>query len=94
MTLRFEWDETKAAVNLEKHGIDFVEAQTIFSDPQSLTIYDETHSGEEDRFIDIGYSVFGRLLVVVYTERIERIRVISCRLATSNEQEAYERQDS
>jgi uncharacterized DUF497 family protein len=92
MTLRFEWDETKAAVNWEKHGIDFVEAQTIFSDPQSLTIYDVTHSDEEDRFIDIGYSVFGRLLVVVYTEREDRIRLISSRLATPNEQAAYERQ--
>ncbi len=88
--LRFEWDETKAAANLEKHGIDFVEAQTVLVDPQSLTIYDEAHSEEEDRFIDIGYSIFGRLLVVVYTERKDRIRIISSRLATTNEQAAYD----
>lgn len=94
MTLQFEWDESKAVINLEKHGIDFAEAQTIFSDSRSLTIYDESHSDKEDRFIDIGLSAFGRLLVVVYTEREDRIRLISSRLATSNEQRAYERQKS
>lgn len=92
MTLRFEWDEAKAAVNLGKHGVDFGEAISIFGDPRSLTILDDTHSDMEDRFIDIGLSAYGRLLVVVYTERGERIRIISSRLATPNEQSAYERQ--
>lgn len=94
MTLRFEWDEIKASINLEKHGVDFSEALTVFGDPRSLTIWDEPHSEEEDRFIDIGLSVFGRLLVVVYTEREEQIRIISSRPATSKEQAAYERQDT
>lgn len=93
MALRFEWDEIKAAANFEKHGVDFSEAQTVFADPHSLTVYDEHHSDREDRFIDIGYSVFGRLLVVMYTEREERIRIISSRPATSTESATYERRD-
>ncbi|CUS03822.2 conserved protein of unknown function [Candidatus Promineifilum breve] len=94
MALRFEWDEAKAAFNLAKHGVDFVEAQTVFGDSQSITIFDEHHSDEEDRFIDIGLSLFGRLLVVVYTERDDHIRIISCRPALLSEQAAYERHDT
>lgn len=93
MALRFEWDEEKAALNQSKHGVDFYEAQTVFGDLHSLTIFDEHHSEQEDRFIDIGLSQFGRLLVVVYTERDEKIRIISCRLATPNEINQYERQE-
>lgn len=92
MSLRFEWDEDKAASNLNKHGVDFYEAQSVFGDSQSLTILDEQHSDQEERFIDIGLSQLGRLLVVVYAERDDRIRIISCRPATSNEIDQYERQ--
>ena len=91
MTLQFEWDEVKTATNEAKHGVNFAEAITVFSDPASLTIFDEGHSDQEERFIDIGLSVLGRLLVVVHTERENLIRIISCRPATSNEQMQYER---
>ena len=94
MTLRFEWDEIKASINLEKHGVDFSEASTVFADTRSITIWYESHSDQEDRYVDIGISVFGRLIVVVYTEREERISIISSRPATSKERAAYERQDT
>ena len=84
----------KSNRNMAKHGVDFVEAQSVFADPQSLTIFDVSHSEQEDRFVDIGFSAFGRLLVVVYTEREDRIRIISSRLATPNEQSTYERANS
>jgi uncharacterized protein len=90
MTLRFEWDEIKAAANLEKHDISFDEAQTVFGDPNSLTTFDAQHSDNEERFIDIGMSISGRILVVVYTETEERIRIISCRKATPKERRQYE----
>ncbi len=93
MSLRFEWDEDKATYNFDKHGVDFYEAQSVFGDAQSMTIFDEGHSDQEDRFIDVGMSQLGRLLVVVYTERHDRIRIISCRPATPNEMNQYERQD-
>src|SRR6266545_6867183 len=94
MDLRFEWDEVKAAANLEKHGISFDEAQTVFGDPHTMTIFDDLHSDSEDRFIDIGMAATGRILVVVYTETAERIRIISGRRATSKERRHYERQDA
>ena len=91
MDLRFEWDEAKAIANLHKHGVSFEEAQTVFGDPATKTIFDDQHSDLEDRFIDIGLSVSGRLLVVIYTENAERIRIISCRKATPKERRQYER---
>lgn len=94
MDLQFEWDEEKADANLRKHGVSFEEAITIFRDPLSLTIYDAAHSEFEDRYIDIGVSVSGLVLVVVYTEREAATRIISCRLATLLERRQYERQDS
>ena len=90
MALSFEWHEAKAAANLKKHGISFEEAQTVFHDPLALTIGDPKHSQDEQRFIDIGYSAQGRLLVVAYTERGETIRIISSRRATKSERSAYE----
>jgi uncharacterized protein len=93
MDLRFEWDEAKAAANLEKHGVNFDEAQTVFGDPHTVTIFDVQHSDAEDRFIDIGMAATGRILVVVYTETAERIRIISCRKVTPKERRHYERQD-
>lgn len=85
----FEWDEKKAVANLKKHKISFEEARTVFADPFSITIDDPKHSAEEFRFLDIGMSAQGNLLVVSYTER-ERIRLISCRKATKGERKAYE----
>jgi uncharacterized DUF497 family protein len=94
MDLRFEWDEAKAAANLAKHGVSFDEAQTVFGDPRTVTIFDDQHSDAEDRFIDIGMSANGRILVVVYTETAERIRIISGRTANPKERRHYERQDA
>lgn len=88
---RFEWDEVKAVANLQKHGVGFDEAQTVFNDPVAITVFDQSHSGDEDRFVDIGHSSHGRVVVVIYTERGERVRIISARLATSSEQQQYER---
>jgi uncharacterized protein len=90
MQLRFEWHEGKAANNLKKHGISFEEAKTVFNDPLSITIADAQHSDNEDRYIDIGLSSQGELLVVVYTERQANIRIISCRKATNAERKIYE----
>jgi hypothetical protein len=90
MPLRFEWDERKARSNLEEHGISFWEAATIFADPLSITISDPDHSRSEMRFIDIGLSHRGRVLVVSYTERGDHIRIISARLPTRRERRQYE----
>ena len=83
MPLSFEWDANKARTNLAKHGIVFEEASTVFGDNLSLTIPDPLHSEVEDRFVTIGTSHRGKLLVVVHTERGENIRIISC--ATSEQ---------
>lgn len=90
MTLTFEWNKEKAIANLKKHHITFEEAKTIFDDPFSITIADPDHSIDEDRYIDIGMSSKGQLLVVIYTERQPNIRLISCRKATKREQILYE----
>ena len=90
MGLAFEWDESKAAVNRRKHGVTFEEASTVFADPLSVTIYDPVHSDDEDRYIVLGESQRRRLLVVVFTDRGERIRIISARVATRTERKDYE----
>jgi len=90
MPLTFEWDEAKDQTNQKKHGISFDEAKTAFGDPRSLTIADEAHSAEEDRYLDIGMSSRGRLIVVCYTDRPPNIRIISCRKATKSERKTYE----
>ncbi len=90
MSLIFEWDEKKADDNSRKHGVSFDEAKTVFNDPFSVTIYDPDHSSDEERYIDIGLSSKGRLIVVSYGERRERIRIISSRETTRKEKEEYE----
>ncbi len=92
MDMQFEWDEAKAVANVRKHNVSFEEATTIFGDPDAITIFDTRHSVDEDRFIDIGLAASGRILIVVYTERDPRIRIISCRKATLAERRQYERQ--
>lgn len=91
--LRFEWDALKARSNAAKHGITFEEAATIFADPLTRTIHDDRHSTEnEDRWITLGYSSRGRLLVVVHVDPDDlTIRLISARAATARERRAYER---
>ena len=90
MALEFEWDPDKAKGNLKEHGISFDEASTVFRDTLSITIGDPDHSDSEGRFIDIGMSHRGQLLVVSYTERKDRIRIISARPPTRAERNSYE----
>lgn len=89
----FEWDPGKAEVNLERHGVDFAEAITVFGDPLEVTISDPDHSEGERRFLSLGMSDAGRLLVVAYTERGTRIRIISARQTSARERRVYEAGD-
>lgn len=88
--MNFEWDEAKAIANFRKHQVTFEEGSTVFTDPLSFTIPDPLHSQDENRYIDIGRSFEGHLLVVVYTEEGSTIRLISCRRATRAERRIYE----
>ena len=88
--MEFEWDQKKAEENLKKHGIGFPEAMTVFADPLEVTIPDPDHSEGEARFASQGMSDLGRLLVVAYTERENRIRIIHAREATPKERRVYE----
>jgi len=88
--LEFEWDPDKAVANANKHGITFEEAASVFGDPLSLTAYDPDHSQDEDRYITLGTSAEGRLLMISHTDRDDRIRIISARKATRRERKAYE----
>ena len=88
--MEFEWDPEKAASNLEKHGVEFIEATTVFADPLELTIIDPDHSENEDRFISLGRSASETVLVISFTERENRIRIISARPATPRERREYE----
>lgn len=91
--LDFEWDEDKAAANYRKHKITFEQAKTVFADPFSITIADPEHSAREERFIDIGAAADGKILVLSYTERGQKVRLISCRKATKAEREIYEKRE-
>jgi len=86
----FEWDPEKAEANLKKHGVSFAEAVTAFGDPLSMNMPDPDHSEGEHRFIVMGMSNRYRLLVVSYTDRPRRTRIISARLATRHERKQYE----
>ncbi|MEX2316501.1 MAG: BrnT family toxin [Pirellulales bacterium] len=92
MGLVFEWDEDKAKQNVKKHSVTFEEASTVFSDPLSRTIYDPLHSDEEDRYIILGQADRQRLVVVSFTDRDDRIRIISARIATRRERKDYEKE--
>ena len=87
----FEWAPAKAAENRRKHRVAFEEAATIFGDPISRTIRDPDHSFDEDRFVTVGLSKQRRLLLVVHTERDDRVRLISARRATRRESRQYEK---
>jgi uncharacterized DUF497 family protein len=90
MQPQFEWDEDKARINLRKHQVSFQEGATVFNDQLVATQPDPDHSFEEQRYIAIGRSVRGRILVVVFTERGDTIRLICCRKATPRERKVYE----
>jgi uncharacterized protein len=88
--MEFEWDGQKAASNFARHSVTFPEAMTVFGDPLELAIADPDHSEDECRFLSIGLSAEGRLLVDAYTERRARIRIISAREVTPRERREYE----
>lgn len=88
--MEFEWNPEKAQANLKKHDVSFEEASTVFDDLNLITFLDEKHSIDENRYITIGLSRQSRLLMVAHTERQEKIRIISARKATPNEQKFYE----
>lgn len=85
----FEWDKAKAERNKQKHGVEFEEAVSVFDDPASRLFDDPQHSEMEERFIMMGYSGVGRLLVVSFTERTDATRIISARPATRGEDKTY-----
>jgi uncharacterized DUF497 family protein len=88
--IQFEWDINKSRLNSRKHGISFEIAKTVFDDPLAGIIDDPIHSYNEERFLIIGYSKDSKLLVVSFTERNNKIRIISARFATKNEKKCYE----
>jgi hypothetical protein len=88
--VRFAWNREKAATNLAKHGVTFAEAASVFEDPLAATYADPFHSRGEERFLTLGHSRLGRLLVVAHTElENETIRIVSARRATARERHAY-----
>lgn len=91
--MKFEWDSQKEKINRKKHKVTFLEACYVFADKYILTLYDEGHSGNEDRWISIGQSLSGSILVVVHTYRKmkgkETVRIISARKASKYEEKQY-----
>ena len=90
MPYQFEWDAEKAVANLRKHGVSFDEAVTAFSDSLSILLPDPDPSTDEERYLVMGLSTRGRLLVVSFVERPPRTRIITARLATRRERHDYE----
>lgn len=88
--MQFDWDKNKAERNLSKHEVSIEEAKTIFDDYLYVDFYDPDHSEDEDRYLLVGQSNRGRLLIVSYTERGNLIRLISAREVTKTERETYE----
>ena len=88
--MQFEWDPQKAAANIKRRRLSFDEAATVLEDPLSSTYPDDAHSEDETRFVTIGASHRGRILVVAHTERNDTIRIISARRATRREGAFYE----
>ena len=86
--MEIEWESRKAASNLKKHGVDFADAVTVFYDALAITIPHET--ADEDRFVTIGMDALGQVLVVVYTWRGDKLRLISARKAMPRERRQYE----
>ena len=90
MAIRFTWDPRKAASNRRKHGVGFEEAATAFGDPLSLTVPDPAHAAGEERFLLLGQTESGRLVVVAHLDRGDEIRLISARPASRRERRDYE----
>lgn len=85
--LSFEWDDEKYQINIKKHGIYFEDAARVFFDENLIDNYDREHSDDEDRIKILG--MVGKVLVVIYTERGEKLRIISARLANKKERNDY-----
>ncbi len=90
MGLRFSWDGNKDRQNQRKHRVSFQEASSVFGDVHAILIYDPDHSENEDRWLLLGQSDRGRLLMVVFVDRGGIIRVISARRAAKRESHDYE----
>ena len=90
----FEWDAKKAASNARKHGVTFEEASSAFGDPLALLMPDPDHSLDEERYLLLGASNQGRIVVVAFAERPPRTRLISARQATRQERTRYEEEES
>lgn len=90
--MEFEWNPQKADTNTRKHGVTFAEAATVFDDPLGITVADPNHSEKEDRFIVVGQSHQRRFLIVSFTDRGDRLRIISARELTRAERRSYEEQ--
>jgi uncharacterized protein len=88
--MRFDWDPHKAARNQQRHGVSFEEAATVFDAILGWTFFDPDHAQDEDRFLTIGTSNLGRLLIVSHTEEDDLIRIISAREVTRRERRDYE----
>jgi len=88
--MEFEWDNDKAVANFRKHGVSFEEASSVFGDALAITFNDPMHSVGEHRFLVFGVSNLGVLLVVSFSERRKRVRIISARKATRAERKIYE----
>ncbi|MBI5787868.1 MAG: BrnT family toxin [Candidatus Schekmanbacteria bacterium] len=88
--MEFEWDPKKAVANVQKHGVTFQEAATVFGDTLAVTFADPDHSDNEQRYITFGLSRYKQLLVVSHADRGERTRIISVRLMTHKERKIYE----
>lgn len=91
--LEFEWDAEKSAANLRKHGVSFEEAASVFNDLHATAYEDPDHSTGEKRCLTVGASAQGRLLIVAYADRGERIRIINARRVTRRERDLYEEED-
>jgi uncharacterized protein len=94
MKLEFEWDKAKAKANFRRHGVSFDLAKAVFRDPFAIERLDDREEHGEERFVIIGAAEGKALLFVAYIEREERIRIISARRATQNEQDDYFRQNA
>ena len=92
--MEFEWNDAKAEANLQTHGVSFDLAKTVFKDPFAVERLDDREDYGEERFVIIGMAEGRVVLFVAYTEREERIRIISARRATQNEQNDYFRQNA
>jgi len=91
--LEFEWDSEKARRNLRKHSVSFQEGMMVFNDTFAISFYDDAHSKHEQRFLTLGLSDQGRVLVISHTMVGEKVRLISARKATRRERELYEKEN-